>query len=128
MNRWSRSKHFAVGLGAGLAIAAVDNIAFGGEVSPIVIVVLLIVATATFGGIWGREGWITAVATWLCVPLAHVVKHLLGLPDTLHPNTYTSILMLAAFTLLVATLGTGAGILVHKRRMRSEILVKEVPS
>jgi len=116
MSRWSSSKRFAVGLGTGSAIAAVDNFAFGGEVSPIVIVILLMATTATFGGIWGRGGWTTAVATWLCVPLTHVVTHVLGLPDTLHPNTYTSILMLAAFTLLVATLGTGAGILVHETR------------
>lgn len=114
MSRWAWSKRLAVGLGTGIAIAAVDNFAFGGEVSPIVIVILLTATTATYGGIWGRGGWSTAVATWLCVPLAHVVKHVLGLPDTLYPNTYTSILMLAAFTLLVASIGTGAGVLVHK--------------
>ena len=108
-------KRLAIGLGTGLAIAAVDSFAFGGEVSPIVIVILLVATTAAFGGIWGRGGWTAAVATWLCVPLAHVVKHVLGLPDTLHPNTYTSILMLAAFTLVVTTIGTGAGILLHKR-------------
>ena len=108
-------KRLAIGLGTGLAIAAVDSFAFGGEVSPIVIVILLVATTAAFGGIWGRGGWTAAVATWLCVPLAHVVKHVLGLPDTLHPNTYTSILMLAAFTLVITTIGTGAGILLHKR-------------
>ena len=108
-------KRLAIGLGTGLAIAAVDSFAFGGEVSPIVIVILLVATTAAFGGIWGRGGWTAAVATWVCVPLAHVVKHVLGLPDTLHPNTYTSILMLAAFTLVVTTIGTGAGILLHKR-------------
>jgi hypothetical protein len=113
MNSGSLSKRLAIGLGAGLSIAAVDNFAFGGEVSPIVIVVLLVATTATFGAIWGRQGWTTAVAAWLCVPLAHVVKHALGLPGTLHPNTYTSILMLAVFTLLVATLGPAAGILIH---------------
>jgi len=115
MSRGAWSKRFAVGLGTGMAIAAVDNFAFGGEVSPIVIVILLIAATATFGGIWGRTGWTAAVATWFCVPFAHMVKHVLGLPDSLHPNTYTSILMLAAFTFVVTAIGTGAGILVHKR-------------
>jgi len=33
--------------------------------------------------------------------LIHFVKHVLGLPDTLHPNTYGSILMLAVFSLVV---------------------------
>jgi hypothetical protein len=41
------------------------------------------------------------------------VKHVIGLPDTLHPNTYTSILYLAAFTLAVATVGTGCGVLIR---------------
>jgi hypothetical protein len=115
----SSLKRFAVGFGTGIAIACVDNFAFGGEVSPIVIVALLIAATATFGGIWGRGGWTTALAAWICVPLAHLVKHVLGLPDTLHPNTYTSILLLAVFTFVVATLGTGAGTLVHRRGRNS---------
>lgn len=115
MSGWSWPRRFALGVGAGIAIASVDNFAFGGEVSPIVIVALLIATTATFGGIWGRGGWTTALSAWMCVPLAHFVKHALGLPDTLHPNTYTSILMLAAFTFVVAALGTGVGMLIHKR-------------
>ncbi|MBE0594716.1 MAG: hypothetical protein IH616_20190, partial [Gemmatimonadales bacterium] len=31
-------------------------------------------------------------------------------PDTLHPNTYASILLLAAFTLGVTLAGTGGGL------------------
>lgn len=111
----TRFARLAVGLGSGTAIAAVDSLAFGGEVSPIVIVVLLAATTATFGAIWGHGGWAAALATWLCVPLVHVLKYALGLPDTLHPNTCASILMLAAFTLLVAMMGTGAGVLIRRR-------------
>ncbi len=103
-----------VGFAAGAAIAAVDNFAFGGEVSPIVIVAMLLAATATAGLIWDRRGWIAAAAAWICVPLAHLIKHALGLPDTMQPNTYTSILMLAAFTLAVATIGTGCGVLLRR--------------
>lgn len=114
MKPWNWSTRFAVGLGAGIAIACVDNFAFGGEISPIVIVALLIASTATFGDIWGRGGWISALAAWICVPLAHLAKHVFGLPDTLQPNTYTSILMLAGFTFVVATLGTGVGMLIHR--------------
>lgn len=115
MSGWAWSKRFAAGLGTGTAIAAVDSFAFGGEVSPIVIVILLVATTATFGGIWGRGGWTATVATWLCLPLAHVVKHVLGLPDTLHPNTYTSILMLTAFTLVATAIGTEAGVLLNRK-------------
>ena len=116
MKPWNWSKRFAVGLGIGIAIACVDNFAFGGEVSPIVIVALLFASTATIGGIGGRRGWPAALAAWMCAPLAHLGKHVFGLPDTLQPNTYTSILMLAAFTLAVASLGTGAGMLIHRQR------------
>jgi hypothetical protein len=103
-----------MGLVAGAAIVCVDNVLFQGEVSPIVIVAILLAATAMAGAIWGRNGWIAAAVTWACVPLAHLVKHVVGLADTLHPNTYTSILFLAAFTLAVATLGMGCGLLVRR--------------
>ncbi len=105
---------FGTGLVAGAAIVYVDNWAFGGEVSPIIIVGLLLAATVMAGAVWGRSGWIAATVSWACIPSAHAVKHVLGWPDTLHPNTYTSILYLAAFTLVVATFGTGCGVLARR--------------
>lgn len=112
---WSRlSTRIGIGLSAGAAIVYVDNFAFEGEVSPIVIVTMSLVTTATAGAMWRRRGWVTAAVAWACVPLAHVVKHALGLPDTLQPNTYTSILYLAVFSLVVATVGTVGGILVRR--------------
>ena len=103
-----------VGLAMGAALAAVDNVAFGGEISPIVIVAMLLATTATAGFIWGRNGWVAAVAVWVWVPAAHLAKRLLGLPDTLHPDTYISILMLAVFSLVVSTLGYGCGFLLRR--------------
>lgn len=85
-----------------------------GEVSPIVIVALLIVAAATSGVIWGWLGWFVTVSAWICVPMAHLIKHLLGLPDTLNPNTYSSILMLALFSFVVSTIGLLGGDLLHR--------------
>jgi len=108
-----------VGLVAGAAIVYVDNFAFQGEVSPFVIVAMLLAATAMAGAMWGRKGWLAAAVTWACVPLAHIVKHVVGLPDTLHPNTYASILLLAAFTLVVATVGTACGVLSRRLATRS---------
>jgi hypothetical protein len=105
---------FGIGLAAGMAIATVENFAFEGEVSPIVIVGLLFTMTSIAGWIWGWGGGFASVAAWVCVPLAHVVKHLLGLPDTLQPNTYTSMLMLAVFTFAIAAIGTGCGVLLRK--------------
>jgi hypothetical protein len=111
VNRWP--VRIAVGIMAGLAIAAVDNFAFQGEISPIVIVILLLATTAMAGAIWGWHGWVTAIAAWACIPLAHVLKRVLGLPDTLQPNTFASILMLAGFSLVVAAIGFGCGVLIH---------------
>jgi hypothetical protein len=103
-----------IGLAAGVLIAAVDNFAFQGEVSPIVIVGMLLVLTATSGIIWDWNGWFVAAAAWICIPLAHLIKHLLDLPDTLNPNTYTSILMLAVFTFIVSTIGIVSGVFLRR--------------
>jgi hypothetical protein len=107
-------KFIGMGLVSGAVIVYVDNYASEGEVSPIIIIVLLLAATAIAGIMWCRSGCVSAVITWACVPLAHIVKHVLGLPDTLNPNTYTSILYLAVFTLVVAVTGIGCGVLVRR--------------
>ncbi len=104
----------AFGLAAGAAIVFADNIAFDGEVSPIIIVIMLLAATFFAGWMWGRRAWLAAGAAWLCVPMAHLVKHILGLPDTLHPNTLASILMLAAFTFVISLAGMGLGLVLNK--------------
>ncbi len=105
---------FLVGLIAGAVIVFIDNFAFQGEVSPIVIVILLFVSTITVGIIWKWQAWIAAATVWISVPMAHVIKHLLGLPDTLHPNTYTSILMLAVFTFVISAIGFLFGTLINR--------------
>jgi hypothetical protein len=102
------------GAGAGAVIADADNFLFEGEVSPIVIVALLLAATITAGWLWGWRGGLPSALAWICLPLAHLIKHLVGLPDTLQPNTLASILMLAAFTAIVALIGTGGGVLLRR--------------
>jgi hypothetical protein len=108
----------AIGLGVGAVIAAVDNILFQGEVSPIVIVGLLLVTSIAAGAWSGWRGWVVAVAAWTCVPAAHVIKKVLALPDTLHPNTYASILKLAVFTFGVTTIGMVMGLTLRRLAMR----------
>jgi hypothetical protein len=98
----------------GVAIAALDIFAFEGETSPLVIVGLLFVAAFTSGTIWDRRGGFAAVCTWQCLPLAHLITHLLHLPDTLHPNTYQSILLLAAFTFAVSVAGVVLGVVIRR--------------
>ncbi len=48
----------AYGLAAGAIIVYVDNYISGGEVSPVIIVALLLAATATAGILWDERGWI----------------------------------------------------------------------
>jgi hypothetical protein len=103
-----------VGFFVGAAIVFIDNFAFQGEVSPIVIVLLLLGSTIAFGAIWKWQAWMAAVIVWISVPIAHVGKHLLGIPDTLQPNTYTSILLLAVFTLVISAIGLLFGILINQ--------------
>ncbi|HEY0776386.1 MAG TPA: hypothetical protein VGD56_00330 [Gemmatirosa sp.] len=98
----------------GVTTAAVDNVALDGEASPILVVAMLVGATAMLGTLASRRPWGTALAVWLWVPLAHLVKHGLGMPDTLHPNTYASILKLGVFSLVVAGVGTGCGVLTRR--------------
>lgn len=109
-----RPAALSAGLAAGAGIVFVDNWAFEGEVSPIVIVGLLLAATAGAAAVWGRSGLVAATVVWASVPLAHVVKHVFGLPDTLHPNTYRSILFLAVFTLVVSMIGAASGLLLRR--------------
>lgn len=98
-----------VGFAAGMIIALVDNLAYGGEVSPIVIVLMLLAASMVTGAVWGTRGWPAVGACWIPIPSAHLIKHVLGLPDTLHPNTYRSIVYLAIFSIAIAALGFGLG-------------------
>ena len=103
----------ALAAACGAAIAAVDNFAAGGEVSPIVTVALLLVASIAVSVGWSRRRWVCAFLVWIWLPMAHVVKHVLSLPDTMHPNTYTSIFLLGVFSLVVTIAGTGFGMIVR---------------
>ncbi len=109
------------GLIAGAGIAAVDNFAFGGEVSPIVIVGMLLVFGAAVGMLWGGRAAIAAAIAWVWLPMSHALKHLMRLPDTIHPNTYASLLKLGAFTFVVTAIGLGFGLAVRRLSRRAPI-------
>ena len=109
----SHPTRIGFGIACGTAIALVDNLASGGEVSPVVVVVLLLATSVTGGALWGLSGWPAAAIVWAAVPAPHVVKLAVGLEDTLHPATWASIGQLAAFTAFVVACGTAVGALLH---------------
>jgi hypothetical protein len=68
------------------------------------------------GAARGLSGAPAAAIAWACLPLAHVAKHVLGAPETLHPNAFASILKLAIFSLGVAGIARGIGLLLRSFR------------
>ncbi len=101
---------YASGLGAGVGIAAVEAWAAGGHISPVVIVALLLASSGAIGAVWSWRGWPGAVSAAAApMPLMHMTKHLLGLPDTIQPNTLDTIVMMALFALAVAGAGLAGG-------------------
>jgi hypothetical protein len=107
-NRVATASAWGLSLLASLLISGVDNLAYGGEVSPIVIVALILAASFALAYFRDRP-WTTAIAVWICIPLTHFAKHIASLADTLQPNTYRSIALLAGFTLVVSLAGSGVG-------------------
>lgn len=104
----SSTMRIVTGIVAGASLALVDNVLFEGEVSPIVIVAMLTAASAGAAVAWGRRAWQAGLLTWAWLPGAHLAN-VLGLSDTLHPNTYTSIFLLAAFSFVITVTGLAIG-------------------
>ena len=98
-----------LGLAAGLVVSAVDLYAAGGHVPPVVIVALQVIASGALGALWGGAGWAGAIAVALPLPAVHAIRHARGWPDTISPNTWDSIVMMALFALAVAGAGFAAG-------------------
>jgi hypothetical protein len=96
------------GFVAGVAVAAIEAWG-GGAVRPVVIVALVIAAGLGVGLRWAWGGWPGALALAVPVPGLHMVRHVLGLPDTIQPNTYDAIVMMALFHAALAGAGLAAG-------------------
>jgi hypothetical protein len=114
MLRYASPTRLTVGLLIGAGLFYLDGYAFGGEVSPIVTIGCVLFAIAGLSLTWGMSSWIAASITWVMLPLGHVVKHALGIPDTIQPNTYLSIAGLAVVTLAAAIVGGAVGMLIRR--------------
>jgi len=107
-----------IGLLAGTAIAATDNLAFGGEVSPIVIVAIVVIFASAAGTVWGSRAILPITMAWVFLPVVHLVKHVFSMPDTIHPNTYASIVKLGVFSFAISAVGLGFGLACYRLRRR----------
>jgi hypothetical protein len=96
----------------GLIISAVDNYAFGGEITPMVVILLLLLSTSGMSVIVNAKAYLISIIIWFFLPAVHLIKHIFGLSDTIEPNTYQSILLLALVTFLICQIGflVGRGI------------------
>lgn len=99
----------AVGLAAGIVVSAVELYAVGGHLPPVVIVALQIVVAAALGVVWGWTAWPGTLAAALPLPAVHALRHALGWPDTISPNTWDAITMMTLFALAVGGAGLAAG-------------------
>ena len=93
----------------GLAIACGDLFADRGEISPAVVLFLLLIAGAIVGAIHGRFSLVLAVLTAISLPGIHLALHLAGRKTTLQPDTVTSILMVGVVAVCAATIGVLIG-------------------
>jgi len=109
-----------IGTLVGILIALIENFSMKGEISPFMIIVLLFSATGAYGWVWKRRAWKAAVAGWIWLPGSHLFKYCMGIPDSLHPDTLNSILLLALFTLGVSAAGLTCGAMLRGRVKEDE--------
>ncbi len=93
----------------GLIIVCVDLFADRGEISPAVVLALLLGAGAIVGAIHKRFSVLLAVLTAVSLPGIHLALHLAGRKTTLQPDTVTSILMVGVVAVCAATIGVLIG-------------------
>ncbi len=96
----------------GVVITCVDLFADKGEISPVVVLLLLLIAGGIVGAIHSHFSLALAVLTAICLPATHLTLHFMGHKTTLQPDTVPSILMVGVVSLCAAALGVrlGAGV------------------
>ena len=98
----------------GLLIAAADVLSPFGDDSAKLSILLWLLASAALG--FARPGrpwaWAVLVGPWL--PLTHLGAASCGLPGSIYPNTYGSILLLFPVAAAVCSVGAYGGALVRR--------------
>ncbi len=100
--------------GLGLLIAALDTAAPFGDDSSKLTILLWLMAGGSLGFVMPSRPWRWAMLVGPWLPLTHLLAHVLGLPDSIHPNTYATILTLVPVSLAVCSVGAYGGALTRR--------------
>jgi hypothetical protein len=95
----------------GLLIAYQDVASPFGDDNAKVTLFLLIVSSGILAVIQPQQPWRWALAVGICLPLVHLVRHLLGAPapDSGQMNSYMGIFILAVVSLMTCLVGSYCG-------------------
>jgi hypothetical protein len=118
MNELSRRRlgvaAYAMAVAHGLLVAAFDVAAPFGDDTEKCTVLLWLLSCGSLGLLRPRRPWRWALLVGPWVPAVHAARHALGLPDSLNPNTYVTVLILLPVSLAVCLAGAYAGSLVGR--------------
>jgi hypothetical protein len=106
---WRVTAVSSLAVGLGLLTAWFDVAAPFGDDTEKGTIVLWLVSSGTFGFLLPHRPWQWALLIGPWVTLAHLARHLFGLPDSINPNTYLTILLLLPISLLVCSLAAYGG-------------------
>jgi hypothetical protein len=78
-------------------------------------VLLWLVFGGSLGFLWPRQSWRWAASLGPWVPAIHLLRHVWGLPDSINPNNYATILLLVPVSLAVCLIGSFGGSLLRNQ-------------
>jgi hypothetical protein len=106
-----------IATGLGLLIALLDRASLFGDDSAQFTVFLWLLCSGLLGFARPRRPWLWAVLIGPWLSLTNLVLHVLGQPGSVHPNAYTTILILLPISLAVCSVGAYGGALVRRALM-----------
>jgi hypothetical protein len=105
---------YILGVLSGLLVAWLDVRAPWGDDSAKVVLLLWVAVTGPLGYLRPRRPWRWALVVGPWLPLTHLARHVLGMPDMIHPNTYATILLLFPVSVAACSLGAYGGALLRR--------------
>jgi hypothetical protein len=99
---------------SGLLIAGVDRASLFGDDSAQFTVFLWLLSSGVLGFTRPRRPWLWAVLVGPWLSLTSLVSHVLGLPGSVNPDTYKTILLLLPVSLAVCSFGAYGGALARR--------------